>query len=169
MTVQSQVTGADALITGIQQYVKSVGGANMANALGAGAQVIAEATQENILEQDLYDTGELYDSVEWVKVNQYCVDIRVMAPHAAAYEYGYDGGKVVTITDRQRGFFWYKWHETGNDMWKALALSTTYTLAAIPARPYFRPAIDENKKQVALAIQTELARSLTRRLGIPGG
>ena len=169
MSVQSQVTGADALIAGIQQYAKSVGGANMATALGAGAQVLLEATQENILEQELYDTGELYDSVEWVKVNQYRVDIRVTAPHAAAYEYGYGGGKEVTITDRQRGFFCFQYQETGNDMWKALALSTTYTLAAIPARPYFRPAIDENKKQVALAIQTELARSLTRRLGIAGG
>jgi len=167
--MQSQVTGTNALIAGIQQYVKAVGGANMANALGAGAQVLKEKTQENILEQDLYDTGELYDSVEWVKVNQYRVDILVTAPHAAAHEYGYGGGKVVTITPRQRAFFWYKYSETGDSMWKALALSKTYTLAAIPARPYFRPAIDENKKGVALAIQIELARSLTRRLGIAGG
>jgi len=169
MTVKSQVTGADAVIAGIQQYAQAVGGANMANALGAGAQVLKEKTQENILEQGLYDRGELYDSVEWVKVNQYRVDILVTAPHAAAHEYGYGGGKEVTITQRQRAFFWYKYHETGNPMWKALALSTTYTLAAIPARPYFRPAIDANKKEVALAIQTELARSFTRKLGIAGG
>jgi len=168
MSLRTEITGADALIAGIQQYAKSVGGTNMANALGAGAQVIVEAAQENILEQELYDTGELYDSVKWVRVNQYRVDLRVDAPHAAAHEYGYGGGKEVIITDRQRGFFWHMWYETDNSMWKALALSTTYTLAAIPARPYFRPAIDETKKQVALAIQVELARALTRKLGIGG-
>ena len=58
------------------------------------------------------------------------------------------------------------YYETGDEMWKALALSTTYTLAAVPARPYFRPAIDENKKEVSLAIKVELARILTRNLGI---
>jgi HK97 gp10 family phage protein len=169
MSIQMQAVGVKDLTSQLRKIARSMGGVNTANALAAGAQVIVEAAQENVLEKGIYDTGALYDSIRAKKVNQYRVDIEVGVPYAAAHEFGYDGGKEVTITPRQRAFFWFKYYETANEMWKALALSTTYTLAAVPARPYLRPAIDENKHATALAVKVELARILTRKLGIAGG
>lgn len=95
--------------------------------------VIPEARQ-NVWE--LFDTtGDFPSRIVTRKVNQYRVDIEVRAVYGAVHEYG----GTFTITAKQRAFFWYKWYETQEPMWKALALSDTYT---IPARPYLRPAID---------------------------
>lgn len=54
-------------------------------------------------------------------------------PYRDVQEYG----GTFTITEKQRGFFWAKFYETGAEMWKGLALAKQYT---IPARPYFNPA-----------------------------
>lgn len=88
--------------------------------------------------QEFNTTGDFPSRIQTRKINQYRVDIEVKAVYAAVHEYG----GTFTITDKQRRFFWYKWIATGEEMWKALALSVTYT---IPARPYLRPAIDRNR------------------------
>lgn len=62
-------------------------------------------------------------------------------PYAAVHEFGYS----KRITKRQRGFFWYKYYETKNEMWLALALSERYN---IPARPYLGPAADASGDDV---------------------
>ncbi len=108
----------------------------IADALEDGAWVIALQARDNALAQGLFDTGDLHDSIKPVKINQFRVDVEVGVIYGAAHEFGV----TVEITPRQRAFFWAMWAETKDDMWRALALSTTYT---IPARPYLRPAIDE--------------------------
>lgn len=104
-----------------------------------GAERIAEAVRGKIVQQDLVKSGQLLDSVEAYKINQWTAGVRVMMPYAAVHEYGL---KNQIITARQRRFFWAMYGDTGDKMWKCLALSTTYT---IPARPYFRPAIAQAK------------------------
>lgn len=87
----------------------------------------------------LFNTsGDFPSRIDTRKVNQYRVDIVVNAPYGAVHEYG---GTFI-ISKKQRGFFWARFAETRNTMWKALALSKSYT---IPARPYLRPAIDAEK------------------------
>lgn len=137
----------------MQDVMQAVNGHNLVESLAAGGQVILYQIQENILEQELYKSGHLYDSVEIVKVNQYAIDVLVGAEYGAVHEFGYTG----VITPKQRAFFWAKWYETSDTMWKALALSTTYT---IPARPYVRPAVDEKMHEAML----EVAKELTRRI-----
>lgn len=125
-----------------------------------GAEVIAEAARDNILTQELVDSGDLYDSVEAFMVNQYAAGVRSKLVYAAVHEFGLQN---QPITDKQRRFFWAMYAETGDDMWKALALSSTYT---IPARPWLRPAIDSHKEQALRAVMHAAAALLTKIAGI---
>ena len=108
----------------------------IADAMEDGAWVIALQARDNALAQGLFKSGDLIDNIVPRKINQFRVDVEARMIYSAAHEFGV----TVEITEKQRGFFWAMWAETKDDMWKALALSTTYT---IPARPYLRPAIDE--------------------------
>lgn len=83
--------------------------------------------------------------------------IIVWAIYAAVQEYG----GTFTITPRQRRFFWAKFIETRDPMWRALALSVDYT---IPARPYLRPAIDSEKRAFVQALAVEVYAHLSRAL-----
>lgn len=123
------------MTTNLRRIERLVQGGQWAESLLAGANVLVEAIQDNIRES-LYDTGALHDSVRAEVVDLSRVDIGVYSVYAAVHEYGL---RDQRITPRQRAFFWAKYSETGNGMWKALALSPSYT---IPARPYVRPAID---------------------------
>ena len=139
-----------------QKFVKlghMIPGDALADALEDGAWVIALEARDNAVAQGLIDSGDLIDSILPVKINQFRVDVRVNVVYGAAHEFG----TTVEITERQRRFFWAKFSETGDDMWKALALSETYT---IPARPYLRPAID-NAKVLAMHVT---ARSLAKKI-----
>ena len=110
----------------------------IADSLMDGAWVIALQARDNAVAQGLIKSGALIDSIVPVVINQFRVDIKVGVVYGAAHEFGV----TVRITEKQRRFFWAMWRETGDMMWKALALSDTYT---IPAKPYVRPAIDERK------------------------
>ena len=128
----------------------------VANLMLVGAETIAEGARDNILEQDLVDTGDMYDAVSAYKINQYSAGVKVDSVYGATHEFGLE---KQPITDRQRRFFWARYTETKEKMWLALALSVTYT---IPARPYLRPAIDEKKHDALYDMMREAGRMLTR-------
>lgn len=103
----------------------------MVNAIHA---TIIPAARRNVYK--LFDTtGDFPSRIDTEVINQFRVDIVVRAVYGAVHEFG----GTFKVTDKQRRFFWAKHYETKEDMWKALALSKTYT---IPARPYLRPALD---------------------------
>lgn len=145
------------LLKGVKPSVK-------AEVLLAGAEVVAEEVRDNILDQELVDSGDLYDSIEVYKINQWSAGVRSKLVYAAVHEFGLEN---QLITEKQRRFFWFMFSSTGDDMWKALALSTTYT---IPARPYFRPAVDsgEVKREAALAVMRSFSSWMTRRARVGG-
>ena len=125
-----------------------------------GAEVMAEAVRDNILAQELVDSGDLYDSIEAYIINQYAAGVKTDLVYAAVHEFGLEN---QPITEKQRRFFWAMFASTNDDMWKALALSQTYT---IPARPYMRPAIDENKDEALDAVMRKAGSLLTKIAGI---
>lgn len=127
---------------------------------------MAEALEKTIVKDarrnvwEIFDTtGDFPSRIKARKINQFRADVEVDAVYAAVHEFG----GTFEITPRQRRFFWYKWYETGNTMWKALALSATYT---IPARPYLRPAVDSQQeealRQTAICLGNKIARSARR-------
>lgn len=150
MAYQEEVLGLKDLTQNLKAIAKVAGGAELADSLATGAQEIVWQARQNIMKQGLYDTMDLWKSVKVVKVNQYRVDIRVGVIYGAVHEFGLEKQK---ITDKQRRFFWAMYAQTKDDMWKALALSETYT---IPARPYLRPAVDEMKKAAVLTTAQSL-------------
>jgi len=149
MALQWQVIGLKDLNRNLKAIAGIVGGAELADSLAKGAQEIVWEAQLNIMRQGLYDTMALYDAVHTKKINQYRVDIVVGVSYAAAMEYG----QTQIVTDRQRRFFWAKFAETGDNMWKAMALSMKLVT---PARPYFRPAIDTHKRYAILTVAQSL-------------
>ena len=144
------VVGLKDLNDNLKRIAAVVGGKELADSLATGAQEIVWQAQQNVMKQGLYDTMALHDSIHTRKVNQYTVNIEVGVVYGAVHEYGLE--KQV-ITERQRRFFWAKFAETGDEMWRALALSITYT---IPVRPYLRPAVDEMKKAAVLTVGQSL-------------
>jgi len=120
--------------------------AGIADSLQVGVQIVVDEARRNVWE--LFDTsGDFPSRIKVRRVNQYRVDLVVDAVYAKVHEYG----GTFTITAQQRRFFWAKWYETNDEMWKALALSTRYT---IPPRPYVRPAID-TKREEAIEVAAE--------------
>lgn len=153
MTFKLKATGFGQLDRNMRAIAKEFSPqAGIADNLEDGAWMIALAARDNAVQQGLFLSGELIDSIKPRKINQFRVDVEVGVPYGAAHEFGV----TVTITEKQRGFFWYMFSQTGNEMWRALALSTTYT---IPARPYLRPAIDE-KSKIAIGV---VGQSITKK------
>ena len=62
-------------------------------------------------------------------------------------------------TKRMESFFWAMYAETGDDMWKAMALADKIT---IPAHPYIRPAFETTWRRVAERTGEILARRITQ-------
>ena len=153
MPLQTEVIGLKDLEANLKAIAAVMSGAELADSLAKGAQEIVWQAQGNMMAQGLHESGDLYDSGRTKKINQYRVDVVFGSKeilYAAVHEYGLDR---QVITDRQRRFFWAKYAETKDDMWKALALSVTYS---IPARPYLRPAIDTAKKAAILTVAQSL-------------
>ena len=156
MAYQHRVLGVKDFDRNLRAITRMVGGDEMANALEDGAWVIVLEARRNIVSNGLVDTREMHDKTRPRKVNQYTVDVIVDVPYGAVHEYGLQD---QVITERQRRFFWAKYIETGDDMWKALALSVTYT---IPARPFLRPAVDTKKKEAFITTAAYLENRMRR-------
>jgi len=148
-----------------KRIAQVIGGASLADSMATGAQEVLWQAQLNIMTQGLHETGALHDSGHLEKVNQYRVDVTFGSkdvPYAAVHEYGLPNQE---ITLKQRGFFWYKFRETAETMWKGLALSETYT---IPARPYLRPAFDEQWRAALLATAQSLGGKIVHAMKTTG-
>ena len=61
-------------------------------------------------------------------------------PYAAIHEYG--GKTTPTTSYKARSYFWWAYFETGDEKWKAMALSRKSRFSRdIKERPYLRPAV----------------------------
>lgn len=165
MAAAKNIRGLDEFSAQMRRVAKIIPGGDLANALQSGAEIILDEAKDNIIRNDLVKSGDLYESGKTVKVNQYRVDIIFDKIYAAVHEYGLPkGGKgIFSATAKQIRFFWAKFMETGEIMWKALALKKGYT---IPPRPYLTPAVmdkkDEAMKEVAIQLAIALADKLRR-------
>jgi HK97 gp10 family phage protein len=164
MAAQVRILNVNELQQNLRAIIKQVNGGASAQALADGAEVVVEEAKRNVTRQGLVDTGTLRDSIQTRKVNQFAVDIRVDVPYAAAHEYGLPrGGRGVwAATERQVRFFWAMYSQTGDEMWKALALKRGYT---IPMRPYLRPAIDAQKKKAMQEVGKALGSYMAKAIG----
>lgn len=150
VSIKATVIGRSEMEENTKEILRRFSHPETARIMLPGAEAIAMQVRKNIVKQGLVDTGELLGSVRAYMVNQFASGVIVDKVYAAVHEYGLQNW---VITPKQRSFFWAMWYQEGDSLWKALALSETYT---IPARPYFRPAIDEAKGEARKAIVKEI-------------
>lgn len=67
-------------------------------------------------------------------------------PYAYIHEFG--GEILQRVSEAQRGFFWHLFMETGQEMYRAMALSRELRIR-IQARPYLGPALTDEETWIA--------------------
>lgn len=87
----------------------------------------------------------------------------VFVPYAAIQHYG--GTIRMRVTSRMRRFFWAKFMETGDEKWRAMALSKkTHFEIKIKARPYIDPAIDDEMSNIQQYANRQFAAHVQKTL-----
>jgi HK97 gp10 family phage protein len=156
------VSGMVELTQNLKELAKLVSGEELEHALMQGGFVIEAAAKENVTEQDLIDTGNLRDGITTEAVTHELVEVGPQAEYGAIHEFG--GEVHPRVTSKMRGWAFAMFRETGNDMYLGIALTKKETLnITIPARPYMRPAMDENETLVLEKIGQDLERSISRK------
>jgi len=154
--ISMRAIGVRELDYAFRSLANSVGKQGRQRMVEAGAEVILAQAKDNIRATFEIHSGHLLESGH-VETSNAGAEVVFDAVYAAVHEYGLPN---QPITDRQRRFFWAMWYEERDSMWKALALSETYT---IPARPYLRPAFDTAREKaisaMAKTVRTELRRA----------
>jgi len=136
----------------------SLSDSDVIDALWPGGEALADGVRVMIDQQQLIDSGALKASVDVEQSDKRTV-ITKEGPlaYVFAQEFGLPNQQ---ITPRQRAFFWAKFSETGEGMWRALALSATYT---IPAKPHFRPGVRGAERDATRAIAAAFTNLIKKR------
>ena len=154
------VSGTVELTQNLQKLADLVSGVELEQALMQGGFVIEAAAKQNVEEQELIDTGNLRGGIQTVAVTHELVEVGPQAEYAAIHEFG--GEVHPKVTDKMRGWAFAMFRETGKDIYLGIALTKKSNLdITIPARPYMRPALDENEALVLQEIGRDLERSIS--------
>lgn len=144
--VSVEVHNVDGVLSGIRRARNMGRPPFITKALVEGGEVLRDEIKKNIAATPLVDTWELYDSVEVRVPDAFEVHVVVDKPYAHAHEYGY---KQKEITPKQKGYFWHMYRETGDKMWKCMALKGSYT---ITRKGYVREAVDTKSVNTFIVI-----------------
>lgn len=109
------------------------------------------ATREG--RQTLVKTGALLNDERINSISGNHVEVAFGASLGKIPFYLQFGTGAQVITKKQRGFFWYKFLDTGESFWKAMALSKT--LKGLPARRHVRVQ-DEDVIDIMLILKNYL-------------
>lgn len=119
-----------------KEVIAAASGDNILKALKAGGEVVRNHAKLNIQAQELVDTGNLLNSISVQEgsggKSDATVEIGTNVEYAAIHEFG---GVI---------------HQT--NAWGKGIEQTIH----IPARPYLRPALDENESSIVDAVGTSL-------------
>jgi len=80
-------------------------------------------------------------------------------PYARIHEKG--GHMSTIITPKMRKFFWAKFYDTGEGMWKGMALSKGIE-RNVPARPYLEPAAEDSKDWIINHLKMQMEKVITK-------
>lgn len=160
----SSLVGVREVSGKLKRMLGSFQGREKTELLMEGGKVYERGAKQRITEQGLVDTGNLRakvsadPSVDGVDVGPRGV------VYAAIHEFG--GVTRPTVTPKMRGFAWWRFRQTGDPMWRAIALTKkTHLTVRIPARPYMRPTFDEDSGAAERAIQRAAEARLQRMFG----
>ncbi len=144
MTITAEVTGAEEL-AGQLKILSKISDREMVTSLFEGAKVLETEVKRNIRTQKLIDTGNYRTSVKAEKKRDEA-DVHTDVIYARIHEYG------GTITAKRAPYLVFFW----KGRWFRVKSVT------IPARPHWRPAIDNEQKKILDAIEKSLLIFLQR-------
>lgn len=84
----------------------------------------------------LSGSGRLKNSINVIRAGQ---DVITIGTKGVSYGQVHNEGGSMQVTEKQRKFFWAKYKETGNDMYKHLAMAKTIR---IPRRKFMGDSSD---------------------------
>lgn len=108
-------------------------------------KALASSTKEKYqrlgweLKPTLNRSKGLMSTIEVRPQGRSSIVVSANSPYAAIHQFGGTLKPSIPITKKTRKFFWAKFYESGQDKWKALALTKKKELRPtikIPARPY---------------------------------
>ena len=86
------------------------------------------------------------------------IQLGTKVEYAAIHE---TGGTITQVrTPKQRRLFWALYFQTGEERYKFAALSNKPLVTRIPARPYFKPAVEELKSDGIPSLQKLIRQSI---------
>lgn len=124
-------------------------------------KALASSTKEKYqrlgweLEPTLNRTKGLMSTIEVRPQGKSSVVISANSPYAAIHQFGGTLKPTIQISLKMRKFFWAKFYETGQENWKALALTKKKELKPviqIPARPFIT-LTEEDLEEIANCLQ----------------
>lgn len=119
-------------------------------AVSAGATVVRKEARKNLKQNHSVKTGTLYDSLKTQKVKGTHGVYRIFsdrrAPHAHLIEYGTGPRALKKPHKVEIDGDWVFVKHTGS----------------VPAKPFFRPALDEHKPEVLRAIALRMAKRMAK-------
>lgn len=148
MSMSFDLGGVTQLTRLLRDYPKKIQDSIIDSAVGAGATLIRKRAQQNIQANGSVRTGKLLRSLRTRKVRGthgvYRIYTDSTAPHSHLVEYG--TVKRVLAAPRPA--------RIGNNIaW------ITHT-GTMPAKPFFRPAIDENQREILEKIAVHLSKRM---------
>ena len=118
--------------------------------VSGGASVIKKEARKNIKQNHSIKTGKLYDSLKTQKVKGrhgvYRIFTDRKAPHAHLVEFGTGPRTLKKPHYAQIKGNWVMVEHTGS----------------MPAKPFFRPAVDENKQETLKAMMLRMAKRMAK-------
>jgi len=151
MSLEAEINGWKALGKLLDEFPERIQRSIVNSVASSGANVVKKAAKKNLKQNGSYKTGDLYDSIKTKKKKGehgvYLVYTSKAGAHAHLVEYGtgprkLDEEKEVQINPGQ----WVTITHTGS----------------MPAKPFFRPAFDENHNEVMKKMATQMAKKLQK-------
>lgn len=92
--------------------------------------------------------------------NKVAMTVGTQVKYAPIHEFG--GTTQPKVTKKARRFFWYKFSETGDAKWRAMALTKKMNFVIrIKKRPFLMPSFQDNipslKQDLSLSVQSSIA------------
>jgi HK97 gp10 family phage protein len=157
-TTNFVLEGGDVLAQMLKKYAPKIRDAIQDSAVGAGATVIKKEAQKNLKRNGSIQSGNLYRSLKTQKVKGTHGAYKIFTqgryapkgqrgPHAHLVEFG--TGPRELDEPRQTRLPDGKW------------VVTTHT-GSMPAKPFFRPAIDEHKPEILRKMMQQAAKRMAK-------
>jgi len=154
--------GGDLLAKMLKNFPRKIRETIVDSTVSAGATVIKKAAQKNLRQNGSYVTGNLYNSMKTAKVKGCHGAYRIYpswpkGAHAHLVEFG-TGPRIATSKARKTlpGEMWTFYSK------KLGGFHRVKILAPMPAKPFFRPALDENKPEVLRAMMLRMASRMAK-------